>query len=402
MRIVKYLLISLLTLIASCAKEGPYTLGKLEVTEMKVSEVTPTTAVVTIILPSNSDIIPITVSNWWISDKPFEVLPSRSDLNELQKKYDSNRIYSSDFEKRIFFRGLTPDTRYYLLLKVNVRNHEEGVYADIYYNTDFSFTTSKKGDYTIFGKPILTNSFVSSYDNTYHVWIKFPNEFQVGGRLDASLYLYRNPDDITDRITVSHNGHYVNTNTCEFVIDNLDNSIYYLAVEGKLSIRLSDGDYYYLAYSSAVEGLLDISLGGNEGESGGDIIPPSSSGLGTITNPFSVPDVLNGSSGASVWVQGYIVGFISGMSIQDGAVFSNNISGKDYTNTNILIAASPDETDWQNCVPVELPVSFCESLGLGNNPSAYKRLVNVCGSIEQYFGCQGVKDLTNFGLVVVP
>lgn len=134
---------------------------------------------------------------------------------------------------------------------------------------------------------------------------------------------------------------------------------------------------------------------------GGPVTPPASTGSGTESDPYSVTAVLNGATGTSAWVQGYIVGFIAGKSIQDGAVFSNDVTGKDYTNTNVIIAASPDETDWQKCVPLQLPNSgtFRQDLGLGNNPAAYKRQVKVCGSLEKYFGQAGVKSLTEFAWV---
>lgn len=134
---------------------------------------------------------------------------------------------------------------------------------------------------------------------------------------------------------------------------------------------------------------------------GGPVTPPSPTGSGTESDPYSVTAVLNGAIGTSAWVQGYIVGFIAGKSIQDGAVFSNDVTGKDYTNTNVIIAASPDETDWQKCVPLQLPATgnFRQDLGLGNNPAAYKRQVKVCGSLEKYFGQAGVKSLTAYAWV---
>lgn len=134
---------------------------------------------------------------------------------------------------------------------------------------------------------------------------------------------------------------------------------------------------------------------------GGTVNPPSPTGSGTEADPYSVTAVLNGATGTSAWVQGYIVGFIAGKSIQDGAVFSNDVTGKDYTNTNVIIAASPDETDWQKCVPLQLPTTgtFRQDLGLGNNPAAYKREVKVCGSLEKYFGQAGVKSLTAYAWV---
>ena len=131
------------------------------------------------------------------------------------------------------------------------------------------------------------------------------------------------------------------------------------------------------------------------------VTPPATTGSGTEADPYTVGAVLGGQSGTSVWTQGYIVGFIAGKSIQDGAVFSNDVAGKDYTNTNVILAATPDETDWSKCIPIQLPntANLRQELGLGNNPAAYKRLVKVCGDLEKYFGQAGVKNITTFAWV---
>ena len=95
-------------------------------------------------------------------------------------------------------------------------------------------------------------------------------------------------------------------------------------------------------------------------------------------------------------VTGYIVGSIDGKSISDGAIFGATTT----TETNLLIAASADETDINNCIPVQLPSGAVRTaLNLKGNPGNYKKQVKLTGSIEKYFGVAGLKSVTAYEFV---
>ncbi|MDE7389217.1 MAG: hypothetical protein K2M97_08220, partial [Muribaculaceae bacterium] len=73
-------------------------------------------------------------------------------------------------------------------------------------------------------------------------------------------------------------------------------------------------------------------------------------GNGSETSPYTVEQVRGlGNPGSNSWVVGYIVGscpgkdFASGTFTADGASYSN-----------VLLAGSPDETELNNCIPVQL------------------------------------------------
>ncbi len=77
---------------------------------------------------------------------------------------------------------------------------------------------------------------------------------------------------------------------------------------------------------------------------------------GEKEEPFTVSDVLDESfRGMSGWVSGYIVGSVRlGVNeVKDAADVI--LSDKAEMDNNLLIAASPDEKDWQKMVVVELP-----------------------------------------------
>lgn len=142
----------------------------------------------------------------------------------------------------------------------------------------------------------------------------------------------------------------------------------------------------------------DFEIDGVKLPGGDGPVNPGTVGSGTENDPYSVAGVVAGSaSGSDKWVKGYIVGFISGMTLSTGAIFSNNTEGTEYTNTNILLADTPDCKDVSACIPVQLPSGNMRTeLGLGNNPSAYGKQIEICGSIERYFGANGLKSPTQF------
>ena len=101
-----------------------------------------------------------------------------------------------------------------------------------------------------------------------------------------------------------------------------------------------------------------------------------------------------GQGGANgVYVTGYIVGSVNGMSITDDAVFGSDPASA----TNILIAASASETDASRCIPVQLPSGAVRSaLNLAANPSNLGKQVTLKANIEKYFGVAGLKSTSAY------
>lgn len=119
-------------------------------------------------------------------------------------------------------------------------------------------------------------------------------------------------------------------------------------------------------------------------------------------NPFSVATAItkyNASSPmADTWVKGYIVGYVNGKSI-DGAVLNDLSSITDENKTNLLIADSKTETDYKNCLVLQLPSGDVRNaLNLRENPENLGKEVIVKGSLENYFGTYGLKSITEYVL----
>lgn len=129
---------------------------------------------------------------------------------------------------------------------------------------------------------------------------------------------------------------------------------------------------------------------------GGSDTPVQPGETGSADAPLSVSDFLAlGVPSAAVkntYVKGVIVGNIPGKSASE-AIFT----AEGASNSNILIAQSASETDYNKCIPVQLPAGTIRSeLNLLDNPSNIGKTLTLCGSREKYFGISGLKTPTSY------
>ena len=119
---------------------------------------------------------------------------------------------------------------------------------------------------------------------------------------------------------------------------------------------------------------------------------PELSTDGTEANPYTVADAKIAATGTNVFVKAFIVGYVPDKALNE-AIFSDAASAEKAP-TNILIAASADETNVTNCMPIQLPVGAIRTaLNLKDNPGNLKQEVILCGNIENYFGATGLKSV---------
>lgn len=123
---------------------------------------------------------------------------------------------------------------------------------------------------------------------------------------------------------------------------------------------------------------------------------------GTIENPYTANDVLllDNSRGGYYWVKAYIVGQVSSISVSSSSEFDapftsgTNADGEPtgYM-ANVLIADAADESDPDNCVPVQLPSGAVRTgVNLVQNPDNDGQEILLYGSLERYFSVAGVKS----------
>lgn len=136
-----------------------------------------------------------------------------------------------------------------------------------------------------------------------------------------------------------------------------------------------------------VPAAYEIPGGGNGGNGGST----ETVGNGTAENPYTVEDIKkHGATGSNVFVKAYIVGFVPEKAIDDAKFTAEGCEAV----SNVLIAASADETSVDNVMPVQLPVGDVRNaINLKDNPTNIKQEVVLCGNIETYFGKTGLKSV---------
>ena len=123
--------------------------------------------------------------------------------------------------------------------------------------------------------------------------------------------------------------------------------------------------------------------------------PPTGGGDGTEAAPFTVAQVIGGASGTGVWAKGYIVGWVEGQVLAEGAKFdATNVTAA----SNILIAETADCKDVTKCVPVQLPsgTDARTKLNLKDNAGNLGKEVALKGDLAAYFGTAGIKAVSDF------
>jgi hypothetical protein len=133
----------------------------------------------------------------------------------------------------------------------------------------------------------------------------------------------------------------------------------------------------------------------SDGTGGGGTEPGavgSSSG-----NPYSVAQgITNQGNGAQTWTKGYIIGAVNNgvTSVSGPTDYKIGVSSGWDSQTNIIIADSPTETDINKCIIVNLPSGkpLRTQVNLVDNPGSYQKTLIVKGVLRTYFGKAGLRD----------
>ena len=137
------------------------------------------------------------------------------------------------------------------------------------------------------------------------------------------------------------------------------------------------------------DGLSGFDGAAEEPGTGDD--PSTGNDNGTKDSPYTVEQVITlGNPGSEAWVKGYIVGFYD---YNNNSSLVNSASGA--SNSNLALAADPNETDKEKTVAVQLPIGALRSeLNLLDHPENLGKELAICGKLEAYFGLPGVKNGT--------
>lgn len=140
-------------------------------------------------------------------------------------------------------------------------------------------------------------------------------------------------------------------------------------------------------------------------EPGGEITPDdpetpdTPADGGTWDKPYTVAQAIANQTGEEVWVHGYIVGSIPADAAK--VVLENmTFTADGASGTNLCIADVPNETNYANCAPVQLPAGSDArtDLNLMNNPSKLGVEVWLKGKTVKYCGAPGLKEISKYTL----
>lgn len=135
--------------------------------------------------------------------------------------------------------------------------------------------------------------------------------------------------------------------------------------------------------------------------------PAGNMGSGTESDPYTIEYVQKSTTTEeNVWVEGYIVGYIYGGSLADGAQWTNVMAGDDtsgdgYNNNNVILGASADAKTFTTAIPVKLRANTAArtELGLRANPNAYLKHVLLKGTINKGYGTRILEQVAEFKIL---
>lgn len=145
--------------------------------------------------------------------------------------------------------------------------------------------------------------------------------------------------------------------------------------------------------ADTMRGLIGYKLSKAPGTGGDTPTPtPTPGDAGTKEKPYTVANVQAGATGTGVWVKGYIVGWIDGKTLADGAKF--NADGVTVS-SNVMLADAADAATTAKIIPVQLPSGeIRKAANLQDNPANYKKEVLLKGNLVAYFGVPGLKEVS--------
>ena len=155
------------------------------------------------------------------------------------------------------------------------------------------------------------------------------------------------------------------------------------------TIGVSSSKFVNTMAVSVVAANPDDTTGGEE--EGGD-----EGGSEDESNVLTVAQLIeaynNGTTGAAT-----ITGYIVGTSEAGKSKFTPILGLDKASNTNIIIADDPNETDTSKCIPVQLPSGAVrKGVNLVDNPGNLGKKITLVGEIQKYFSMAGFKNAKEY------
>ena len=229
--------------------------------------------------------------------------------------------------------------------------------------------------YTVKGYIVGNPDFQRKDDNTLYGNVNFEMADEAGGTTTITIFRaksYENKDFTEETISLLKEGDFVEVN-------------------GKLKKFEKDG-----TITPEVTNGHIVSINGETGTGDDPEQPIVTEGDGSEDNPYTIADLqamaIPTSSNAvegqeKVWVKGFIVGALNSA----GSAFDETVV------SNLALAATAEEADAANTIPVQLPTGAVrEALNVVDNPTVIGKEVMVYGYILKYMSRTGLKNVTDY------
>ena len=116
---------------------------------------------------------------------------------------------------------------------------------------------------------------------------------------------------------------------------------------------------------------------------------------GSFDEPYTVMYAINNNTGSGKWVEGYLVGVYE----TNIDPFAPSFTAPFATNSNVIIADSPTETNIANCLVVQLPAGdIRNAVNLKTNLTNLGKQIKLRGNLVAYFGLPGMKETNGYWL----
>lgn len=235
--------------------------------------------------------------------------------------------------------------------------------------------------------------------------IPSPTEVNLGENLDAYIYTmvtlhdvqfstselgntFANPNQTTNRLMVDCHGNSIIVRTSSFA-DFAGNEL--PAGNGTITAVLSK---FANEYQLLIHSYEDLDMTGERCDVEGE-----PTGSGSFEDPYNVAAAVAASDEEGVWVEGYIVG------VRETHVepWVNNFEGPFTSNSNIILADSPEVTGSTQLLFVQLPIGDVrDAINLAGNPAMHQQQVRLRGNLGLYFGFRGLRDTWDYWMEGMP
>ncbi|HQF00693.1 MAG TPA: DUF6359 domain-containing protein [Bacteroidales bacterium] len=227
----------------------------------------------------------------------------------------------------------------------------------------------------------------------------------AGGKYNSQLIMLENVEfSAADTAKTWSDPHGLTTQNRSLM--DCDNNVVVVRTSGYANfagVSLPNGNGTFVAIASIFNNTIqlyvrdygEINLVGERCTGGGG--GGGGQGSGTQSDPWNVAYGIANQNAMPYevgWVKGYIVGSVksgvTSITSNDDILYSPPFN----LATNVLIADSPDEKNYQNCVIVNLPAGkpLRSEVNLVDHPDNLGKWLNVSGTLRTYFGAAGLRD----------